>query len=51
MIVNLTIGFTSDEDRVGDINAMFADPSVKAIIACRGGWGDARLLDKARPFT
>lgn len=33
-----------DEDRAADINAMFADPSVKAIMCTRGGWGVARLL-------
>lgn len=33
-----------DEDRAADVMAMFADPSVKAIHALRGGWGCARLL-------
>jgi muramoyltetrapeptide carboxypeptidase len=33
-----------DEDRASDINAMFADPSIKAIMAIHGGWGCARLL-------
>jgi muramoyltetrapeptide carboxypeptidase len=33
-----------DEDRAADINAMFADPAVKAIHCIRGGWGAARLL-------
>ena len=33
-----------DEDRAADINAMFADPEVKAIHCIRGGWGAARLL-------
>ncbi len=33
-----------DEDRAADVMAMFADPSVKAIQALRGGWGCARLL-------
>jgi len=33
-----------DEDRAADINAFAADPSVKAILAVRGGWGCARLL-------
>jgi muramoyltetrapeptide carboxypeptidase len=33
-----------DEDRAADINAMFADPMVKAILCTRGGWGAARLL-------
>lgn len=34
----------SDQARAADINAMFADPSVKAIFAARGGWGCARIL-------
>jgi muramoyltetrapeptide carboxypeptidase len=34
----------SDKDRAADVNAMFADPSVHAIMAVRGGWGCARLL-------
>lgn len=34
----------TDEQRAGDINAMFADPEVKALFAIRGGWGCARLL-------
>jgi len=34
----------TDADRAADINAMFADPEVKAIVACRGGWGDARII-------
>jgi muramoyltetrapeptide carboxypeptidase len=33
-----------DEDRAADLNAMFADPEVKAIHALRGGWGAARVL-------
>lgn len=34
----------TDEQRAGDINAMFADPEIKAVFAMRGGWGCARLL-------
>ncbi|MET0364495.1 MAG: LD-carboxypeptidase [Sphingobium sp.] len=34
----------TDRDRAVDINAMFADESVRAIFAVRGGWGCARLL-------
>jgi muramoyltetrapeptide carboxypeptidase len=34
----------TDEERAADVNAMFADPQVKAIFAIRGGWGCARLL-------
>lgn len=33
-----------DEARAADINAMYADPQVKAVFAVRGGWGCARLL-------
>ncbi|MCL1472656.1 S66 peptidase family protein [Argonema antarcticum] len=33
-----------DIDRAADVNAMFADSSVKAIIAGRGGWGCNRIL-------
>ena len=33
-----------DRNRAGDVNAMFADKSVKAIIAMRGGWGGNRIL-------
>ncbi|MEM6401743.1 MAG: LD-carboxypeptidase [Cyanobacteria bacterium P01_D01_bin.116] len=34
----------TDRNRAGDVNAMFADKSVKAIIAMRGGWGGNRIL-------
>jgi muramoyltetrapeptide carboxypeptidase len=33
-----------DEDRAADVNAFFADDSVSALFAIRGGWGCARLL-------
>jgi muramoyltetrapeptide carboxypeptidase len=33
-----------DEARAADVNAMFADPAVRAIFAVRGGWGCARIL-------
>jgi muramoyltetrapeptide carboxypeptidase len=33
-----------DRDRAADLNAMFADDSVKAVFAMRGGWGSARIL-------
>jgi len=36
----------SDMDRAADINDMFADPQVKAILTLRGGWGCNRLLDR-----
>ena len=35
----------SDTDRAADINAQFADNSVAGLIALRGGWGCARILD------
>jgi muramoyltetrapeptide carboxypeptidase len=34
----------TDQERADDINAMFADKDVKAIIAVRGGYGTPRLL-------
>lgn len=36
----------TDEDRAEDLNNMFKDPEVNAIIALRGGSGAARILDK-----
>jgi muramoyltetrapeptide carboxypeptidase len=33
-----------DEARAADVNAMFADKTVRAIFAVRGGWGSARIL-------
>lgn len=33
-----------DSDRAFDVNGMFADKSVKAILAMRGGWGCNRIL-------
>jgi muramoyltetrapeptide carboxypeptidase len=35
-----------DEQRAADLNAMFADPQVRAIHCVRGGWGGARLLPR-----
>lgn len=34
----------TDDQRAGDLNAMFADDEVKAIVCVRGGSGAARLL-------
>jgi muramoyltetrapeptide carboxypeptidase len=34
----------SDAARAQEINALFADPSVKALLPIRGGWGSAKLL-------
>jgi len=35
----------SDAHRAADLNAMYADPDVDAIITLRGGWGCNRILD------
>ena len=35
----------SDKDRAKDINDMFADQDVTAILTLRGGWGCNRILD------
>ena len=35
-----------DVDRAADINAMFADRTIKAILPIRGGWGLNRILDR-----
>ncbi|MBM3595209.1 MAG: LD-carboxypeptidase [Alphaproteobacteria bacterium] len=34
----------TDRQRADDLNAMFADDSVRAILAVRGGWGCQRVL-------
>jgi muramoyltetrapeptide carboxypeptidase len=34
----------TDRDRAADLNAAFADNSIRAILAVRGGWGSARIL-------
>lgn len=36
----------SDEFRTKELHQFFEDKSVKAILAMRGGWGCARILDK-----
>ncbi|HEX6973847.1 MAG TPA: LD-carboxypeptidase [Vicinamibacterales bacterium] len=33
-----------DKDRAADINAFFADPSIRAVLPLRGGWGSSRVL-------
>ena len=33
-----------DADRAADVNAMFADRSVQALLTMRGGWGCSRIL-------
>ena len=35
----------SDQDRLDDIQKMLDDPSVKAVIAARGGYGCSRIMD------
>lgn len=35
----------TDKERADDLNAMFADDSVDAILPFRGGWGCNRILD------
>lgn len=35
----------TDEARASDLNGMFADPEVDAIMPFRGGWGSNRILD------
>jgi muramoyltetrapeptide carboxypeptidase len=34
----------TDRERAEDINAIYADPEVRAVFAVHGGWGSARLL-------
>ncbi|MEM1135226.1 MAG: LD-carboxypeptidase [Bacteroidota bacterium] len=34
----------TDAERASDLNTMFADKEVNAIVAARGGWGGARIL-------
>lgn len=34
----------TDERRAADINAMYADDTIRAVFAIRGGWGAARIL-------
>lgn len=36
----------SDEQRLADLHAAFADPEVDAVLCLRGGYGSARLLDR-----
>ena len=35
----------TDKERATELMCFFADPSIDGIIAMRGGWGSARLLD------
>ncbi len=36
----------TDQERADDVNEMFADKEVKAVISIRGGFGSPRLIDK-----
>ncbi len=36
----------TDEERVDELKAFFLDSTINGIIAMRGGWGCARMLDK-----
>ncbi len=36
----------TDEERAEDLNRMLRDPSIRGIVATRGGWGSARILDR-----
>lgn len=36
----------SDDERLHDLHAAFADPEVAMVISLRGGYGSARLLDR-----
>jgi muramoyltetrapeptide carboxypeptidase len=35
----------ADADRLGDLNAAFADPRVRAVFCTRGGYGGLRIVD------
>src|SRR5215470_7894737 len=39
----------SDAARAAELNALFADPAIKAIFCCRGGYGSQRLLPYLDP--
>lgn len=36
----------TDEERAAELNAMFADPEIKAIVCARGGYGTGRIADR-----
>ena len=40
-----------DADRTADLNALFADPSVNAVLAMHGGWECARLDEYIKPLN
>ncbi|GMX63763.1 LD-carboxypeptidase [Paenibacillus elgii] len=35
----------TDEERAAELNAMFADPGIRAVVCARGGYGSARIAD------
>jgi muramoyltetrapeptide carboxypeptidase len=35
----------TDEDRLADLNAAFADPGIRGVFAARGGYGTQRIVD------
>lgn len=39
----------SDTERAAELHALFADPDIKAILCCRGGYGAQRLLPYLDP--
>lgn len=41
----------TDEERAEDLQAMFDDKEVKAILCSRGGYGTARILDRLNLFA
>jgi muramoyltetrapeptide carboxypeptidase len=45
--VNDTYGYLAgtDEDRLADLNAAFADPGIRGVFAARGGYGTQRIVD------
>lgn len=38
----------SDRDRAADFTAAWADPSIAAVVAARGGYGTQRMIDQVR---
>lgn len=46
--VNKTFGYLSgsDDDRADEFNDFVSNPSIKAILFVKGGWGCGRVLDK-----
>lgn len=36
----------TDEERAAELNALFADPDIRAIVCARGGYGSGRIADR-----